>query len=61
MGRKKLEIGSARDRPSDVAIFKDLAVPTRFAKRNVMLCNVSSAFELIIGLFLEFTTSKFAV
>lgn len=44
----KLKTGGSRGRTSVRMIFKDIAGPTSYAKRNIMLGCVTSAFELII-------------
>ena len=44
----KLEVGGSGGRSPVHKIFKDIAGPTGYAKRNVMEGNVSSAFHLII-------------
>jgi hypothetical protein len=45
---KKLEVGRSSGRPIHT-IFKDIAGPTGYAKRNVMAGSVSSALHLIIS------------
>ena len=44
----KLKAGESRGRTPVRMIFKDIAGPTGYAKKNVMLNCVTSAFELII-------------
>lgn len=44
----KLKVGGSSGRPPVHRIFKDIAGPTGYSKRNVMEGNVSSAFHLII-------------
>ncbi|KOC63609.1 hypothetical protein WH47_02490 [Habropoda laboriosa] len=44
----KLKAGKSRGRPPAHFIFKDIAGPTGYAKRNIMSGCVTSAFELII-------------
>lgn len=44
----KLKAGKSRGRPSVHTIFKDIAGPTGYAKRNIMSGCVTSAFDLII-------------
>ena len=47
-GWVRLKAGKSMGRPSVHTIFKDIAGPTGYAKRNIMSGCVTSAFELII-------------